>query len=325
MDDCGSNGSHGEACACASGKSVASRMDSSDLCVSCILPRSIHGLGFDQAGVCDICNAQRHLGETHGKSRNDIEEILQRVREKGKARKYDCLVGLSGGRDSSYLLHQLVRKHELRCLAAYYRTPFTDDVIEENVQRIVSRLNVPMVRINNLQECHRKIARRVLLLWKKRRLPELTNLLCAPCKYINREVFEIARKNGIKSIIYGGNAFEVFQLSPAFITTKTRKHRHSFVSQVVKSLSIMKRGVSLLAKYPALLPLVPVGFEAAIFYINPHTPYLRMRYPDILGVDYFFHEEYDEAKCNDVVTSELGWQLPPAAIRIGVLIAPWRK
>ena len=66
-----------------------------------------------------------------------------------------------------------------------------------------------------------------------------------------------------------------------------------------------------MAKCPSLLPLIPTGAKAAILYINPHTPYLRLRYPDILRWDYFFHEEYDEAECVNVVTSELGWELPP--------------
>ena len=287
--------------------------DSSERCTSCILPRSVHGLGFNQDGVCDVCIAQKALSQSGADAQapGDIEEILDKVRELGKNRKYDCLVGLSGGRDSSYLLYLLTRKHKLRCVAAYYPTPFTDDVIDENVQRTVSKLDVPLVRMNISHKFHQKYARRILFLYKRTRLPELVNLLCVPCKYVTIESFKIARRFGVKSIIYGGTKYEVFQFGPGHAPARPGKHKHSFGSALIRSLLILKRGITLLAKCPGLIPLMPAGFKASVLYINPHTPYLRLRYPDILRCDYFHHAKYDEDECIKVITSELDWQLPP--------------
>ncbi len=283
-------------------------------CACCILPRSVGGLGFDEAGVCDLCNAHRRSkesGQQTEEDRPDSEHILARVRELGRGRKYDCLVGLSGGRDSSYLLHQLVRKHGLRCLAAYYPTPFTDETIERNVQRLVKILGVPLVRMNISQDYHAKIARKVLMQWKKKPLPQLVNALCAPCKFVNREVFRIAREYDIKAIIYGGNMYEEFQFGAAYRATKPGQRKHSFMSQARRGLSIIKQGLGLFLRHPGLMLLIPVGFRSSVLYINPHTPYLRMRYSDILRVDYYYHEKYNEQECVRVITEELGWELPP--------------
>ena len=283
-------------------------------CTSCILPRSTRGLNFNQDGVCDICSMQEKLRETNGdveEKPGDIEKIIRKMRDLGKHRQYDCLVGFSGGRDSTYLLHQLVRIHKLRCVAAYYRTPFTDDVIEQNVQKTVNLLDVPLVNMKISQEFHRQYARKVLLLWKKTPRPELINLLCAPCKYVNAQVFRIARRYGIKSIVFGGNKYETFQLGAASFSSKPGHHVHSFTSQARRGFLVLKRGISFLMKHPHCVPLIPVGFKASVLYINPHTPYLRLHYSDIVRIDYFRHTKYDESECNSVIISELGWCLPP--------------
>jgi hypothetical protein len=204
----------------------------------------------------------------------------------------------------------LVRKHNLRCIAAYYCTPFTDKTIEENVQIAVSNLKVPLVRIDLSQEFHSKFAKKILIMFEKKPLPELVHLLCAPCKFINKEVFKIARANNVKSIVFGGSKAETFQFGATSIPKRLGKHELYFRSQAIKGLSAMKRGCLLLAKNPHLVRCIPTGFKS-ILYLNPHTAYLRMRFPDILRVDYFFHEECDEAECTRVITSELGWTLPP--------------
>ena len=282
-------------------------------CSVCILPRTTKGLAFDDSGVCSLCRAQPAPSETstnENSNHKSIDDVLQRIRELGQNRKYDCLVGLSGGRDSSYLLYLLVRKHNLRCLAAHYRAPFTDDVIEENVKRTVNKLNVPLINIDISQKSHSNFAKKILIMFKKKPLPELVHLVCAPCKMVNKEVFKIARSNNIKAIVFGGNKDETFQFGATTIPKKLGRHELYFKAQAKKGLSAMKRGVLLLAKNPRLIQCIPTGFKS-ILYLNPHSAYLRMRYPDILRVDYFFHEQYDEAECERVITSELGWKLPP--------------
>lgn len=285
-----------------------------DRCACCVMPRSARGLRFDRRGVCSLCNAYQELRQRGGDVEEqpaNIEAVLEEIRKRGRNREFDCVVGLSGGRDSSYLLHQLVRVHRLRCLAAYYRTPFTHDVIEENVQRVVHLLDVPLVRMNISQEAHRQVARKVLLMWKQAPCLELVNMLCCVCKYVNRELFRVARDHGIKACVTGGNKYEEFQLGLTYAAPKAGQHIHGLATQVRQTAMIVKRGLEFLARHPRVIPLTLIGFKAASLYVSPHSPYLRIRYPDIKRIDYFRHVNYDEAKCTQLVTSELGWRLPP--------------
>lgn len=283
-------------------------------CAQCILPCAAQGLQFSAAGVCRICEASNGAANPgEQRTAGDIEALIERIRQRGRGGRYDCLVGLSGGRDSSFLLHELVRRHALRCVAAYYRTPFTPDTIDRNVRRLTRILGVPLVEMRISQEGHRHYARQVLDLWRRKPSPALINLLCVPCKAVNREVFHVARRYGARTIVYGGNPYENFQLGVTYVATRAGAHRHALFNQLNRSVQILKRGTRLAIGNVDLLPLVPQGFVAALAYINPHTPYLRLCYRDIVRLDYFNHTRYDEQECIRVITNELGWELPPGA------------
>ena len=133
-----------------------------------------------------------------------LEEYIQRIKRRGQKQSLDCVVGISGGRDSSYLLYLLVQKHHLRCLAAYYRTPFTSSVTYANVRRLTSILNVPLVELGVSVDLHRRIAREFTILWAEKPLPAIANMACAlPCKLISREIFKLAKANDIGAVVYG--------------------------------------------------------------------------------------------------------------------------
>lgn len=283
-------------------------------CQRCLMPRATAGLVFDGGGVCGLCTGYDALraggGDVEARP-TGLEDKIEQVRAAGRGRPYDCVVGYSGGRDSTYLLHLLVRVHKLRCLAAYYRTPFTHDVIHENVQRTVARLGVPLEPMRISQAQHVRVARRVLRMWLANPSLELTNLLCVVCKYVNRELFRIARRHGVKAVINGGNRYEGFPVGLAGDISRRGQHSHGLAAQARRSVRLLRRGLAFLLRDPRVLSLLPLGLKGALLYISPHTPYLRLRYPGILRLDYFRHVAYDEAECTRIVTTELDWRLPP--------------
>ena len=97
----------------------------------------------------------------------------------------------------------------------------------------------------------------------------------------------------------------------ATLTTSAMAARHlAFMGQLRTSLLLMKRGAEALKVSSKLWRYVPLGFQAAIMYICPHTPYLRFRYPDILTLEYFCFGEWVEAEIEEAL-AQLGWELPP--------------
>src|ERR1043166_5296780 len=92
-------------------------------CVRCVADSSVPGVSFDDKGECSLCKIHDKWEQTYP---NDIrgEKILQKkfeqIKRDGKGKKYDCVVGISGGRDSTFLLYLAATKWKLRPLAVHF-------------------------------------------------------------------------------------------------------------------------------------------------------------------------------------------------------------
>lgn len=238
-----------------------------------------------------------------------LEELLVTVRKRGVRKTYDCVAALSGGRDSTVMLHQLVTKHRLRCVAFFGRTLFTPPDITANARRITEQLGVKLVEFTVPFDLHRRIAAFSLLNWVKTKESILCNLACAPCKLVNREIFRWARDNDVRAIIYGGNRYEYFPKSSASIDLHTA-NRYSLRSMFIDNLSRIFKGVRFVLELPSLVRHLPTFIKASLLYVNQYTVFLRIRYPDILRFDYFHYADWDESQV-DQILKKLNWQLPP--------------
>lgn len=74
-----------------------------------------------------------------------LENLLSAVREASKGKKYDCMVGLSGGRDSTFTLWKLVHDYQLWVLAVHYNNPFSSPHALKNIERACETLNVDKI------------------------------------------------------------------------------------------------------------------------------------------------------------------------------------
>lgn len=279
---------------------------SSARCMTCVLPRSNRAIGF-VGDECVLCAAGPGRPSTVSSS-DELEGHLDRIREAGKGKRYDCVVGVSGGRDSSYLLHQLVREHGLRCLAAYHRTPFTPDIIDANVLRLTNRLGVPLVRMDIATDHHRRWARAAVMLWLREPSPVTANLACAPCKQHNREILKIARRHRISYLVMGSNRFEAAQISAGHHAELASKGT-TLTVRCKQLLKLVQKGALALTQSVALWRFLPVGVRAVLF-LSPDAPTLRLLYPEVRTFNYFYNAGWDETEC-EAALRELGWQTPP--------------
>jgi len=104
---------------------------------------------FDENGVCNFC---KHYDEVttmdlysgdNGKER--LELLISQIKEKGKKSKYDCLIGLSGGVDSSYVAYLVKKKYGLRVLAIHLDNGWNTELAVANVEQIVKRLDIDLI------------------------------------------------------------------------------------------------------------------------------------------------------------------------------------
>ncbi|WP_106793790.1 N-acetyl sugar amidotransferase [Aquimarina sp. Aq78] len=117
------------------------------ICSRCIYDERVNGISFDQNGVCNYCKQidslklQYSTGESKGK--NDLDAIVEEIKKSGKGKKYDCVVGVSGGTDSSYMLY-LTKKWGLRPLAVHYDNTWNSAIATENIRKVLTALDIDL-------------------------------------------------------------------------------------------------------------------------------------------------------------------------------------
>ncbi len=72
------------------------------------------------------------------------ENIVDRMKEKGKGKKYDCIIGVSGGTDSSYLLHIAKKTYGLRPLAVNLDNGWSSEIAVQNIKKVTKTLDIDL-------------------------------------------------------------------------------------------------------------------------------------------------------------------------------------
>lgn len=117
------------------------------VCSKCIYDERVPGIQFDEKGVCNYCHQVENLIEQYGtgkeKGNNELNKIIQQIKKDGAGKKYDVVVGVSGGTDSSYMIY-LAIKWGLRPLAVHYDNTWNTAIATENIRKVLSKLNVDL-------------------------------------------------------------------------------------------------------------------------------------------------------------------------------------
>ncbi len=123
------------------------KQEPTQICARCIFDTRVGAISFDQQGICNYCRLMEQLardyatGTPEGERRYD--EIVKKIKANGKGKKYDCVVGVSGGTDSSYMLY-LAKKQGLRPLAVHYDNTWNSAIATENIRKVTKKLNVDL-------------------------------------------------------------------------------------------------------------------------------------------------------------------------------------
>jgi N-acetyl sugar amidotransferase len=118
------------------------------ICSRCIYDERVSAISFDVDGVCNYCRQIDHLKDEYGtgeeKGRRLYEDILADIKSSGQGRKYDCVIGVSGGTDSSYLVYLAKEVWGLRPLAVHYDNTWNSAIATMNIRKVLGELNVDL-------------------------------------------------------------------------------------------------------------------------------------------------------------------------------------
>jgi N-acetyl sugar amidotransferase len=118
------------------------------ICSKCVMDTTDSKIIFDDKGVCDHCNTYYTdilpKWHTDEKGHRALEEIIVKIKKEGKGKDFDCLMGMSGGIDSSYLLYIMVEKYGLRPLVFHVDAGWNSQIAVNNIERLVDGLGLDL-------------------------------------------------------------------------------------------------------------------------------------------------------------------------------------
>ena len=172
------------------------------VCSNCVMDNTDSKIIFDDKGVCDHCNTyySEILPNWHTDDRGDkaLTDIVKKIKKQGKGKDFDCLMGMSGGIDSSYLLYIMKEKYGLRPLVFHVDAGWNSQIAVNNIQRLIDALELDLyTEVINWEEM-----KDLQLAFFKSGVPHID----VPQDHaFFATMYKFASKHNIKYILTGGN------------------------------------------------------------------------------------------------------------------------
>lgn len=115
-------------------------------CIRCLITLDVPGAALDDVGVCHYCrlhDAMESQYPTGDAGAARLEQLASRLKEAGRGKKYDCILGVSGGCDSSYLAHLMVQLG-VRPLAVHFDNTWNSPIATSNIYAVLGALGVDL-------------------------------------------------------------------------------------------------------------------------------------------------------------------------------------
>jgi N-acetyl sugar amidotransferase len=118
------------------------------ICTNCIMDTSDPSINFDAQGVCDYCNNFRTEikpnWHTDARGEAELAALSERIRAQGRGKDFDCIIGVSGGLDSSYAAYIAKEKMGLRPLIFHVDAGWNTDQAVGNIEKLVDGLGLEL-------------------------------------------------------------------------------------------------------------------------------------------------------------------------------------
>lgn len=120
-----------------------------NVCSRCVMDTTFREIEFYPDGRCTCCREYDEINVKDLHADKDgqaaLSLLISKIKDSGKGREYDCLIGLSGGVDSSYVAYLVAKKYGLRALAVHLDNGWNTELAVANVEQLVKRLGIDLI------------------------------------------------------------------------------------------------------------------------------------------------------------------------------------
>lgn len=251
-------------------------------CTSCVLDTTVPDITFDDDGVCNFCHRYRERIATELRydeaGQRRLAELVEEIKAAGRDQPYDCIVGISGGVDSTYVAYVAKRKYGLRPLAIHVDNGWNSELAVQNIEQTLRRLDIDL-HTNVLDwEEFRDLQRSFLA-------SGIANAEIPTDHAIVATLFQTARSMKIKHVLTGSNLVTEAVLPESWMYD-------AYDLRLIKA--VHKRfGTVPLATYPKL-SYIRLGIMLGV---------QGYKFVNVLNF-----EPYHKAEVKALLTTELGWR-----------------
>ncbi len=208
-------------------------MENIKRCKKCNLPSNYPRISLDEEGVCNFCKIPKaeidYLGVD--KLKEDINEILKNYPD----RKYDCVVALSGGRDSSYLVYLAKKVLNLNVLAVSLNHKYIPKQTMDNIVNLTKNLGVELKIIDS--DRLNKYSRTSVRTWAKKPDSAMLVTFCTGCRYgIKCTIKKFVEDNNIPILLMGDTPYEDIPYRLELLTNGNETTKKNLVKGYLKQL-----------------------------------------------------------------------------------------
>ncbi len=274
-------------------------------CTRCLLPRNFPHTAFDEKGICEYC--QKYVPrKLWGKEA--LLEVIRKHKQPGA--QYDCVVAVSGGRDSTYTLYYLVRELGLKVAAYTVDHGYLPEETIESIQRATATLHVDHEFYYH--DLCLKAAGPILKAWIHRPDPAMVSTICLGCRVgLHRALLETARSFKATLVIGAGEPGSDEYFGARFFSSRSEY-------AIGKLAILFGFGGKLLANPRYLMnPTIPPLLVKE--YLSVFAPWQRKRSEAVKIVCLYHYIDWDERKIQSTIERQLGWRQYHASD------APWRS
>jgi len=175
------------------------------ICKKCVLNERFMGIRFNEDGICNFCSSAKSVDNQRAVRRKyeaKFEKLIEEHRGKGS---YDALVAYSGGKDSTYTLHLLLERYDLRILAYSFDNWYQSERARRNIRAVLSNINVDHMTITPSFEGVKKIVLASMSddLYSAKAMARASSI-CTSCISLIRSIgFRFAIEQQIPFLIFG--------------------------------------------------------------------------------------------------------------------------
>lgn len=278
-------------------KSRAS-IDNLKRCSKCILPETFPFIEFDENCVCNYCN---HYKKNELLGVEKFEILLKENIDANKSP--NCLLPFSGGRDSSFVMHYIIKELNLKPIAFSYDWGMLTDLARRNQSRMCGKLGIEHILISADIRKKRDNIRKNVLAWLKRPSLGTIPLFMAGDKQYFFFSNQIMNQNNLKISILGENLLETTKFKSGFCGIKPK-----FDSDNTYSLSLNDK-IKMSMFYGKEYLLNPYYLNSSVIdTLDAFKSYYMIKHEI---VNLFSYLKWDEQQIESILINEYDWETDP--------------